>query len=107
MKNLTLAVLFLVGLSACGSRSVKVLDASWVSMKHSMPPAPSNKITRISKVDDEYCVDSWSGDFGLMDEVVKKVEHKYEIDYIKYPAFTQSVGKPCMRVSGEGYRVTR
>ena len=107
MKNLVLMMFVILGLTACSGRTVKLLDANWVSMRHAMPPAPKDNIVRVSNVSEEFCLDSWSGSYGLMDEVVKKVETKYEIDYVKYPSFTQTFGTFCVQLSGEGYRVAR
>ncbi|WP_413287721.1 hypothetical protein [Bdellovibrio sp. HCB337] len=76
-------------------------------MKYTMPPSPKENLVRVSNVSEEYCLESWSGTYGLMDEVVKKVETKYQIDYVKYPSFTQSIGKQCVQLSGEGYRVAK
>lgn len=107
MRNLILMCLVMLSLSACASRTVKLLDANWTSMKHSMPPGPKDKLEKVSNISTEYCLESWSGSYGLMDEAVKKAEASYQIDYIKYPSFTQSIGKSCVQVSGEGYRVAR
>jgi hypothetical protein len=109
MKKIVSLFIMTVAMSACSTQTVKVLDANWTSMKHPMPPAPNQQLVLVSKIQTEYCLASFgpSGFFGLMDEAVKKAETQYEIDYIKYPAFTQSVGKSCVQVSGEGYRVTR
>ncbi len=107
MKKLILLLALPLSLGACAARTVKVLDGSWTSMKHPMPPAPSEKLTRVSNVETEFCLSSWSGSFGLMDEAVKKAEAQYEIDYIKYPAFTQTIGQSCVQVSGEGYRIVK
>ncbi|MBK9321604.1 MAG: hypothetical protein IPM97_01370 [Bdellovibrionaceae bacterium] len=107
MKNLILMMFLMLSLTACAGRSVKILDANWASMKHSMPPSPKDKLVAVTNVNMEYCMEAWSGSFGLMDEVVKKVELNYNIDYIKYPSFTQTQGRPCVQVSGEGYRVAR
>jgi hypothetical protein len=107
MKKLISLALMMFAVSACGTRNVKVLDANWTSMKHPMPPSANQKLVHVSKVQTEYCLESWSGSFGLMDEAVKKAETQYEIDYIKYPAFSQTVGKSCVQISGEGYRVVR
>jgi hypothetical protein len=106
MKNTMLISLMFLA-SACATRTVKVVDATWVSMKNSMPPGSHDKLTKVADLSEEYCLDSWTGDYGLMDEVVKKTEANYNIDYIKYPAFTKSVGKSCVQLSGEGYRITR
>ena len=103
-KLLWLAVFCLV---SCGSKQVKVLDATWTSMKHPMPPAPEQKLVRVANVETEYCVDSWTGTYGLMDEAVKKAERDYDIDYIKFPSFSQSMGKRCAQVTGEGFRMVR
>jgi hypothetical protein len=105
MKNIILMLIAVFALSACGSRTVKVLDANWTSMKHAMPPAPGAKLMKIANVQTEYCLNSWSGSFGLMDEAVKKAENDYNIDYVKYPAFTQTVGQFCVQLAGEGYRI--
>lgn len=107
MKNLILVLFVMFSMSACSSKTVKLLDASWVSMKNTMPPSPKDNLVRVSAVSEEYCMESWSGTYGLMDEVVKKVEAKYQVDYIKYPSFTQTFGQHCVQVSGEGYRVAR
>jgi hypothetical protein len=106
MKNLIYLSLVFV-LSACGTQTVKVLDASWVSMKNSSPPSPKDKLVKVGAVDDEYCVTAWSGSYGLMDEAVLQAEKKHNIDYIKYPAFTRRMGTACVQVSGEGYRVVQ
>lgn len=107
MKNLFLMMFVMLGLTACSGRTVKLLDANWVSMRNSMPPSPKDNLVRVSGVSEEFCLDSWSGSYGLMDEVVKKVETKYQIDYVKYPSFTQTIGTHCVQLSGEGYRVAR
>lgn len=99
-------ILFSLMMTACASRTVKVLDATWVSMKNPMPPSTSAKLVKVGKVSEEYCLKAWSGSFGLMDEAVKQAESKNQIDYIKYPSFTKSEGSSCVQVSGEGYRVT-
>lgn len=107
MKKFFLILPIFVLLTACAGRTVKVLDANWTSMKHAMPPAPGDKLTRIAKIQTEYCLNAWSGSYGLMDEAVKKAELDYDIDYVKYPAFTQTIGQACVQLSGEGYRVVR
>ena len=107
MKKMIALSLLALTMSACGTRNVKVLDANWTSMKHAMPPAPNQQLMRVSKIQTEFCLESWSGNYGLMDEAVKKAEAQYEIDYIKYPAFTQSIGKSCVQVAGEGYRIVK
>ncbi len=71
-----------------------------------MPPSPKENITKISNITEEYCMKSWSGSYGLMDEAVKKVELKYQADYIKYPSFTQKVGTNCVTVSGEAFKIS-
>lgn len=91
--------------SACASRTVKVLDASWVSMKHPMPPSVKDKVVKVGNIAEEFCLKAWNGSYGLMDEAVKQAESKNQIDYIKYPSFTKSEGLDCVQVSGEGYRV--
>ena len=105
MKNL----IFILGLclmtGACAHRTVKVLDATWVSMRHSMPPSPKDKLEKVQNIYEEFCLNSWSGNFGMMDEVVKLAESKNKIDYIKFPSFTRTEGKSCVQVTGEGYRV--
>src|SRR5437868_2646629 len=107
MKKYAMMIVMMLAVSGCATRTVKLLDASWVSMKNNMPPSPKENLVRVSNVSEEFCMDSWSGSYGLMDEVVKKVEAKNQIDYIKYPSFTQSLGRSCVQVSGEGYRVAR
>jgi hypothetical protein len=106
MKNQLFLIAMCLMLSACAGRTVKVLDATWVSMKHPMPPTSKDKLVKVGSISEEYCVKSWSGSFGLMDEVVKQAEAKQQVDYVKYPSFTQTVGQPCVQLSGEGYRVT-
>ncbi len=44
MKKLIGLLFFATVMSACGAKTVKVLDASWTSMKHPMPPAPESAI---------------------------------------------------------------
>lgn len=107
MKNLIITLFVLLFVSACGSRQVKLLDATWVSMKNGMPPDPKDNLVRVNHVSEEYCMTSWSGSFGLMDEAVKKVESKYQVDYIKYPSFIQEYGTNCVTVSGEGYKINK
>jgi hypothetical protein len=97
----------LVTLSGCANQTVKILDATWVSMKNSTPPGPTDKLTKVGPISEEYCLDKLSGSYGLMDEAVKKAEEKNKIDYIKYPSFTQTVGKSCVQVAGEGFRILR
>ncbi|MBC7741305.1 MAG: hypothetical protein H7061_03855 [Bdellovibrionaceae bacterium] len=42
-----------------------------------------------------------------IDEVVRKAETKYDIDYIKYPSFSRREGKNCVQVLGERYRIAK
>ncbi len=107
MKKLLILIAAFSFLSACAGRTVKLVDATWVSMKNSMPPSSTDKLVKVVNVAEEYCLNSWSGSFGLMDEAVKKAESKNQLDYIKYPSFTMTEGSQCVQVSGEGYRVTR
>lgn len=100
-------VITLVILNGCANQTVKILDATWVSMKNSTPPGPLDRLTKVGPISEEYCLDKLSGSFGLMDEVVKKAEEKNKIDYIKYPSFSQTVGKACVQVAGEGFRILR
>ncbi len=102
MKKVILFSAFLF-LNACASRSVKILDAQWVSMKHASAPDPA-KLTRVTSVDERYCMKSWSGSYGLMDEVVKQAEANGRIDYVKSASISQEVGHPCVTLVGEGYR---
>lgn len=106
MKNQYMIVVACWMLTACASRTVKLLDANWTSMKHSMPPSAKEKLVKVGNVNEEYCLKAWSGSFGLMDEAVKLAESKNQIDYIRYPSFTHTQGTSCVQVSGEGYRVT-
>lgn len=106
MKKTAMIFLFLFA-SACANRTVKVVDATWVSMKNPMPPSSKESLLKVANVNEEFCLEAWTGSYGLMDELVKKTEAKYQIDYIKYPAFTQTLGRNCVQLSGEGYRVTR
>lgn len=97
-----LGALFLAG---CATRTLKVLDAPWASMKNSGPPAGGTKLLmRVGPVQEEYCMESWSGSYGLMDEVMKQAEKKHGIDYVRSASFTISQGRPCAQLSGEGYR---
>lgn len=108
MKNIIYLPIVCVALSACVGRPVKILDGTWTSMRHQMPPTSDQKIMRISNIQIEYCVNAWSGSYGLMDEVVKKAESDYDIDYVKYPAFSQIIGKAnCIQLAGEGYKLVR
>lgn len=105
MKLYTISIVVLMTLlSACAGRNVRVLNASWTSMKHGSAPDTS-KLVRVANIDEEFCLDSWSGTFGLMDEAVKKAEAKHQLDYIKNPSFSITEGKACGQIVGEGYRI--
>ena len=103
MKKLVLFTSLLM-MSACATRTVKILDAQWVSMKNSQPADPQ-KLTRVNSVDERYCSENWSGSYGLMDEVVKQAEAAGRLDYIKNASFSQEVGRRCVTLVGEGYRL--
>ena len=105
-KNILFGLCLLMA-AGCASQKVKILDATWVSMKNSSPPGPEDKLKKVGPIQEEYCLNSFSGTFGLMDEAVKKAEETHHLDYIKFPAFTQTVGKSCVQVEGEGYRIIR
>lgn len=106
MKKLILITTISLSIFSCATHQEKVLDATWVSMKHSTPPSSKDKVVKVGPIQEEYCMDTWtSGTFGLMDEVVKKAEKERKIDYIKYPSFTHTVEKSCAQVTGEGYRL--
>lgn len=107
MKKVILFFMAVFALSACGSRQVKILDGQWTSMKQMNPPDASMTLVSVGAVESEFCMNAWSGSFGLMDEAVKGVEAKYSVDYIKNPSFLQTIGRPCVVVSGEGYRIKR
>lgn len=102
MKSLVVLSLLVLSMTACVHRQ-KVLDANWVSMKYSDFPDES-KLTRVAPIETKYCMNSWSGTFGLIDEATKQAESKFQIDYIKNPSFVKE-GEECMILSGEGYRV--
>lgn len=104
MKKFMMCVGLIV-LNGCAARTVKVLDAPWVSMKNPGPPAAGAKLVRVGPVEEEYCVNSWSGSYGLMDEVTKQAEKKHGIDYVRSASFTKTEGTSCVQLSGEGYRV--
>lgn len=93
-------------LSACAGRSVKILDTRWVSMKHASPPSKSIKLKEVGKIEETYCQKNWTGgSYGLMDEVVKQAEQKYNLDYIRDASFTKQVGMQCVSVVGQGFRI--
>ena len=94
-------------LNACAAHQVKVLDATWVSMKNPMPPTTKDKLVKVRAVSEEYCVRAWTGTFGLMDEVVKQAEANNQIDYVKYASFMRTEGTSCIQLSGEGYRLSK
>lgn len=98
-------ILFVLLISACASRTVKVLDASWASMKHLSPPTDVKKLVNTGQIEEEYCLKNWTGSYGLMDEAVKQAESKHKIDYIRNVSFMKSVSQPCVTVSGEGFRI--
>lgn len=100
-------VFIVLALSACAGRSVKVLDSKWASMKHSSPPAKTAALTSTGNFEETYCLSSWTGSFGLMDEVVKQAEQKYDIDYIKNASFSKATNSSCVSVVGEGVRILR
>jgi hypothetical protein len=97
-------VLLLISMVGCASKSVKVLDAPWTSMKHNGPPANPKTLARVGDIEERYCMESWSGSYGLMDEAVKQAEAKRNIDYIRNASFVRELGRPCVTVVGEGYR---
>jgi len=105
MKKIILLSSLLL-LSACAAKQVKILDAAWVSMKHSGPPENPKKLMKVAALEEQYCMSGWSGSFGLMDEAVKQAESKFTIDYIRNASFIQDIGRSCVTVNGEGYRVT-
>ncbi len=108
LKTTYLSLIALALLSvSCGSQSVKVLDAQWVSMKHAQPPENINKLASTGRLNESYCFSSWTGSFGLMDEVVKQAENKYHLDYIRNASFSKDSGRSCVSVVGEGFRITR
>lgn len=101
MKKLITLLFLSQAVIACTSKQ-KVLDANWVSMKYSELPDES-KLVSVAPIEAKYCMNSWSGTYGLMDEAIKKAESFYQIDFIKSPSFIQE-GEHCMTVYGEGYR---
>lgn len=106
MKELIRLILISPLFLGCASGTVKILDAPWVSMKNSNPPANPSQLVMAGNVNEEYCVDGFtSGSFGLMDEAVKQAEARVHLDYIKDASFTQSIGRSCVQVSGVGYRL--
>ncbi len=99
-------ILLVFSMVGCASRSVKVLDAPWTSMKHNGPPSNAKSLVRIGDIEERYCMESWSGSFGLMDEAVKQAEARRNIDYIRNASFVREEGRPCVTVVGEGYRAS-
>ncbi len=99
------ALIMILSLSACATRSVKVMDASWVSMKHARSPQNIAALKSVGTIEERFCQESWSGSYGLMDEVVKLAEKKHGIDYIRNASFTKEVGHQCATVVGEGFRI--
>jgi hypothetical protein len=97
------AILFLT-LTACAGRTVKILDAPWVSMKNQSLPASLDKLKSVGSIDERYCQQSWTGSYGLMDEVLKQTQAKYDIDFVRNASFTKDEGTLCVNVIGEGYR---
>lgn len=104
--KLSIAVALIL-LAGCASQSVKVLDATWVSMKHAEPPTEAQKLVRQVAIQERYCQKSWNGSYGLMDEVVKQAEAKNQIDYIKHASFSEDRRHNCMDLTGEGYRIVQ
>ena len=88
-------------LAGCASQ-IKILDSEWASMKYTEAPDIS-KVTRVSSVKKKHCVSTWSGTYGLMDEVLKEVERDFNVDYVRSASFTM-IGKNCMVLEGDGYR---
>ena len=106
MKIIIMLMMALL-ISSCASR-VKILDASWLSMKNPDGPRKNQAMMKVSAVnEEEYCMKAWSGDFGLIDEVIKQVEKKYEADFIKNASITQTEGSTCVQLSGQAYRLAR
>jgi len=101
MRSVIVLSLVMLSMAACSHRQ-KILDANWVSMKHADVPDES-KLVRVAPVETTYCMTNWSGTFGLMDEVTKQAEAKFQLDYIKNPSFTRQ-DQNCMILTGEGFR---
>lgn len=101
MKNIFVVSILMLSMTACVHRQ-KILDATWVSMKYADVPDEA-KLIRVAPVETKYCMNNWSGTYGLMDEVTKQAEAKFELDYIKNPSFIREENN-CMILTGEGYR---
>lgn len=99
MKNLTLVLIATVAVS-CAHRT-KVLDTAAISMTYDSIK-PGMTLTNKGPVKAEFCMDSWNqkGQFGLMDEAVKKAQSTAQVDYILNATFWSTGG--CMEVEGEG-----
>jgi len=106
MKKLIL-FFALLALNACATRSVKVVDAQWISMRHGSAPEKTKQLSYAGPVNERYCMNSWSGSYGLMDEVVKQAESNQRLDYIKNASISKEVGRDCVALIGEGYRITQ
>ena len=101
MKLVAVLSLVMLSMVAC-SHKQKILDANWVSMKHGDVPDEA-KLVRVAPIETTYCMNNWSGTFGLMDEVTKQAESKFQLDYIKNPSFTRQ-DQNCMILTGEWFR---
>lgn len=102
---LFLMLVSLSSLSACGSKSVKVLDAPWISMKSSSPPQAPESLKKVGPISEKYCHNSFkgSGHVGLIDEVLLQSERKNNLDHIGNVSIYQ-VNQTCVELTGIGYQ---
>ena len=104
MKTLSFSLVLIICLSGCHRHSLLKINAT--SMKYRNLPAGAS-LNNIGPLKAEYCMayfEKDSGeDIGLIDEVIKVAQKKYDIDFILNPHFTYS-GK-CIYVSGDGAKI--
>lgn len=101
MKKILIASLVLLG--GCAMKT-KVLDTAAISMtKTGLQPGESLQET--GPVTGEFCADTFSqrGNFGFLDESVKKAQEQFNVDFILNAAFWQQGN--CISVEGTGAKV--
>jgi protein involved in sex pheromone biosynthesis len=83
-----------------------LMKAHAVSMKHYHLPQ-DKKLVKVTDIKSEFCMKSFqfsSGkDIGLIDEVIKEAEKKYNVDFILNASF-HAKGS-CIILEGEGFRL--
>lgn len=96
-------MIILIALAGCSAQPKKVMTAEWASQKHSDAP-DTTRLKKVGFVNEEFCVKSWSGDYGLVDEALKKIHDIHKVDYVKHATMMVTVETKCASVSGDAYQ---